>query len=207
MLQTFFQMLIQKLLCSFMQCPVSTVTLPEGLESIGEKAFAFDSDLARKRYGSGKAMSRLKSLKIPASLKTIGKEAFIANDGLTSVSFAKGSRLEEIGENAFSYCFRLKNLTLPDSLLKVGSEAFLRCVEMSRVNLGNGITELGDKAFEYCLKLRSLTAPESLKTIGTDVVKYCTGKLEVTCPEGSAMQAYIQENYPNATLKLTKPKP
>lgn len=192
---------------AFMQCPVGDFKLPEGLESIGEKAFAFDSDIAQQRYGRGKGMSRLRNLNLPASLKTIGSEAFIANDMLSAITFAKNSQLEEIGENAFSYCFRLKNITLPDSLRKIGSEAFLRCVELNRVNLGNGITEIGDKAFEYCLKLRSLTAPESLKTIGKDVVKYCTGKLVVTCPEGSAMQAYMQKDFPNVTLKLTKPKP
>ena len=75
---------------------------------------------------------------------------------------------------------------------------------MSRANLGNGVTEIGDKAFEYCLKLKSLTAPASLKTIGKDLVKYCTGKLTVNCPEGSAMQAYIREHFPRMTLKVTK---
>lgn len=186
--------------CAFIRCPLSKLTLPEGLESIGEQAFAFDAAYAQKQYGRSKVVSKLRSVNIPDSLEVIGKEAFLANDALTSVVFSKNPRLREIGESAFASCYRLKGISLPDSLQKIGSEAFRECVQMTKADLGKGITELGDMAFYYCPKMINMTVPDTLKEIGQDVLKNHGKKLKVTTPQDSPFHQYLQEHYKNVTV-------
>lgn len=190
--------------CAFIRCPLTKMTLPEGLVSIGEQAFAFDAAYALKQYGRNKTVSRLRSVNFPDSLEEIGKEAFLANDGLTAISFSKNARLREIGERAFASCYRLKNIALPDSLQKIGSEAFRECVQMTRADLGKGITALGDKAFYYCPKMLSMTVPDTLKEIGQDVLTNHGKKLKVTTPQDSPFHQYLKEHYKNVTVLYPK---
>jgi hypothetical protein len=62
-------------------------TIPEGVISIGEYAFA--------------NASALTSITIPASVTSIGTNAFYLASALTSVTFETGSSLTSIGSNAF----------------------------------------------------------------------------------------------------------
>ena len=189
---------------AFMWCPVGGFSLPEGLVSIGEKAFAFDMD--RAEAGRKITTAKLTGLKLPASLKIIEKEAFAANDALTSVRFPRDSQLEEIGENAFAMCFRLQALELPDSLRRIGSGAFRNCVQMTKVKLGSGVEELGDEVFLTCPRLTSLTAPDSIKSVGNDLLKNYGSRLKVTCPESGVLHRYIQKNYPSVPVEFPKKK-
>ena len=66
------------------------VKLNEGLESIGELAFA----------SSGEGMKEFTYLTLPNSLLEIGKQAF-ANTALSTVTFNKESKLQKLGD----YCF------------------------------------------------------------------------------------------------------
>ena len=192
--------------CAFMRCPVGSLALPEGLESIGERAFAFDPEDANAMYGKKKMISKLRGITIPSTLKVIGQEAFIANDALTAVKFAKNSRISEIGDSAFAYCFRLKSISLPDSLQKAGNQVFLRCKEMTSADLGQGIADLGDEAFKYCIRMTKLTVPDTLKKIGKDILKEHSRKLKVTTPFNSAMQIYLRKNCPDVQIVNPKKK-
>ncbi len=189
---------------AFMWCPVGGFSLPEGLVSIGEKAFAFDMDSAEA--GRKITTAKLTGLKLPASLKVIEKEAFAANDALTSVRFPRDSQLEEIGENAFAMCFRLKALEFPDSLRRIGSGAFRNCVQMTKVNLGSGVEELGDEVFLTCPRLTLLNASDSVRSVGNDLLKNFGSRLKVTCPESGVLHRYIQKNYPGVPVEFPKKK-
>lgn len=57
--------------------------------------------------------ARLASIEIPASVHTIGSDAFSSNTLLTSVTFASGSNLRQLGARALGN--RLASLTLPTS--------------------------------------------------------------------------------------------
>ena len=169
---------------AFAQCYLRGLTLPEGLESIGEEAFAFNTEGVLsfyKTYLGKKAMTNLGSVKFPASLAVIGKSAFAGCDNLATVSFAKNAQLKEIGDYAFAVCLRLKKIELPDSLQKIGEGTFSDCRSMT-----------------------VFSAPGSLTEIGPDLLKNHSRKLKVTCPKDSAMQEYLQSNYPK--VNITYPK-
>ena len=165
---------------AFAQCYLRTLTLPEGLESIGEEAFAFNTEGVlsfHKTYLGKKAMTNLKTIRFPASLTAIGKKAFAGCDCLTTVSFAKNAQLKEIGDYAFTVCLRLKAVALPESL-----------------------QALGEGAFSDCRSMTGLSAPDSVTEIGADLLKNHSGKLKVTCAEGSAMHQYLRDHYPNVMI-------
>ncbi len=192
---------------AFYKCPVSSLALPEGLESIGERAFAFDSAYALQQYGVNKYVSKLRNLKLPASLKVIEKEAFLANDALSSVSFAKGCGLEEIGESAFAYCLRLGSLEIPNSVRTVGDSAFNRCVTLRNVTVGAGVETLGKGVFEHCVKMTRLAFTASPKEIGKDLVKNHGSRLTVICPgTDTEIYAYFQANFKKVKIQVPKKK-
>ena len=184
---------------------LSDLKLAEGLEEIGVHAFEQDTKAVQNQYWWARGnptVTSLKTLKLPASLKTIGEYAFVSCDALTTVSFAKASQLTEIGRQAFAMCVLLKDITLPDSVQRVGSAAFVNCLNLKKADLGKGVTGVGEELFLQCMNLMSLKVPESLTDIGGKLLDGCPVKLVVTCPAGSAMDAYMQEHYPD--LKVSR---
>lgn len=93
---------------------VTSLTLPEGLKTIGAAAFS-------NMYG-------IPSLEIPASVETLG-EGFLSNhwnsdSKLTSVTFAKGSKITAIPAMAFANQYHISTITIPETVTSVGAGAF-----------------------------------------------------------------------------------
>ena len=79
-----------------------SLTLPEGMESIGNYAFAYTS---------------LQGVTLPSTLKTIGERAFYANN-IDALVIPEG--VETIGQYALANNFNLTKLELPSTLKKIG---------------------------------------------------------------------------------------
>ena len=86
----------------------SEVTIPEGVQSIGDSAF--------------RDCSSLTSFTLPSSLQSIGDSAFYGCKSLRSLTLP--SSLQSIGNSAFYGCKSLRPLTLPSSLQSIGYWAF-----------------------------------------------------------------------------------
>ena len=91
------------------------ISLPEGLEMIGDNAF----------WGAG-----LSNITMPRSLKTIGKGSF-GNCNIKTLNIPEG--VTSIGENAFAYMFNLVQLELPKSLRKIGVRLIIECNNLTSV--------------------------------------------------------------------------
>lgn len=87
---------------------ITTITIEEGVTSIGDWAFA----------GCGE----LTGVSIPDSVTTIGSYAFRYCTSLTSVEI--GSSVTSIGDSAFYECRKLINVTIPSSVTDIGGTAF-----------------------------------------------------------------------------------
>ena len=81
---------------------LKTVTFPEGLSVIGERAFNF---------------SGITSVNLPSTMKTINQFAFMNCTGITSVYLNDG--LEYIGPWAFGSCWALYDLYIPASVTQI----------------------------------------------------------------------------------------
>ena len=83
------------------------VSMPEGVNEIGERAFA---------------ESTLRSFEPPSSLRSIQHEAFAGCQSLGEISLADG--LLEIGERAFADCTACTYVSIPTTVARIGRKAF-----------------------------------------------------------------------------------
>lgn len=92
----------------FFDSGMSSLTLPNGLKVIGEKAF--------------EKCSFLGEVTIPGSVDSIKSEAFIECSALKTVKLESG--VAAIGAKAFAYCYNLRDVYIPKSVKKLGKEIF-----------------------------------------------------------------------------------
>ena len=87
---------------------ISTITIPEGVTSIGNK-YCFSD------------FHSLKSIQLPSTLRVIEDETF-SDSNIKSIIIPEG--VTSIGKECFNGCSSLTNVQLPSSLLSIGDYAF-----------------------------------------------------------------------------------
>ena len=97
---------------------VKSVTIAEGVTSIGNRAF---SDC-----------SKLTSIEIPSSVTSIGASTFRNCSSLTSIKIPEG--VTSIGNDAFDGCWKLTSIEISSSVTSIGNEAFYDCSNLTTIN-------------------------------------------------------------------------
>lgn len=92
-----------------------SVTLPEGLKTIGERAF----------YNC----TALSSINIPQSVTSIGEQAFYKCTGLTTVIIP--DNMTKIANGTFWECTGLTSIVIPVSVAEIGDSAFNFCTNLN----------------------------------------------------------------------------
>ncbi len=146
------------------------VTLPEGLTTIGKKAFYFVYNLQEIEipdtvtYIGEHAFTQcvqLKSLSIPGSVTEIGSFAFSANN-INSLNLEEG--LVTIGEGAFK-SNDFTEINLPSTIKTIGEDSFGGCSNVVELHLNEGLEEIGPGALRG-IKVEEIVFPSTLKSIG-----------------------------------------
>ena len=110
------------------------LTLPEGVEVIGDSAF--------------EGCTRLVHVELPSTLRHIGNRAFA--QGLQARSLVLPEGLESIGDEAFYWADRLMEVELPQSLKTIGAGAFDGCSWIDEAYIPASVESTGENAFANC---------------------------------------------------------
>lgn len=110
------------------QRQLTSITIPDSVESIGSYAFS---------------SCGLKTIKLPANLKTVEYRTFSDSISLEEVILPDG--LDTIGRNAFANCMSLSSLTIGPNLKFINGEAFYGCNSLKEIYFqGDAPIAIGD---------------------------------------------------------------
>jgi len=141
-------------------------TIPNGVTSIGEGAFAYCTGLT--------------SVTIPNNITNIEDGAFYECTNLASVTIGNG--VTSIGNSAFDGCTSLTGITIPDNVTNMGEQVFCECTNLTSITIGNGVTNMGKDVFYECTSLTSITIGNSVTTIDTYAFFRCTSLTSIIIP-------------------------
>lgn len=143
----------------------TTIVIPEGVETIGEAAFAY---------------ADITSIRIPASVTSIGKNAFFNCINLKTVTIEGGDKRLYIGNSAFEGCSALESITIPSRVrladnaasgtYAVGAYSFRNCTSLKTITFEEtpaeggveGVINFGAQVFEGCTSLETVKFPAAL---------------------------------------------
>ena len=127
---------------------LTAVVIPEGIETLGEYAFA--------------KCVQLESITLPSTLKEMGEGVFMGS-GLKTLPLPEACALTEIADRAFAECEALTEVTVPAYIKTVGESAFFACTGITKVVISEGVTTLKNQAFQNTTALASLMLPASFE--------------------------------------------
>jgi hypothetical protein len=148
-----------------------SVTIPEGVVSIGENAFGFCFELT--------------SVSIPASVTNIGEsaftEGFFSTLNIPGPAYIGAAAFETcpylssinipfvtgIADSAFSYCTSLTQISIPPTMVTLGQMALGEC-SFTNVTIANGVTSLNYEDF-YGDPFGTITIPASVTNLAAQV--------------------------------------
>lgn len=180
---------------------ITSVRLPESVEVIGNKAFAYCEELSEiniplnlKTIGDRAFMGchKLEKMIVPDTVTDIGDGAFLACYTLKTARLPIG--LTVIREALFSQCYELECIVIPESVSKIENMAFHSCISLRFVVLPPQLTEIGYGSFSGCTKLEEIDIPKSVTAIRTNTFIDCH-KLTAAVDKGSYAEEYCKENH------------
>lgn len=177
---------------AFKDCSnITSVKLPEGLETIGKQAFSMTQNL--------------ETIYLPSSLKSIGKLNFSCSGMHSKFDVYYSGTYEqwlgiEMECQPFAYTWNDNEklivkengedkliegeITIDGSKVsRIGSEAFYRYTKITKVTITDGVREIGNKAFAGT-RITEITFPSNMTSIGEDAFRACKQLTSITLPEG-----------------------
>jgi len=118
---------------AFLEAGITSITIPSGVVSIGNDAFA--------------GCANLTSVTIPDSVTHIGHRAFIGCQNLSAFPNLNG--VTHIGDSAFAHCSGegCISLNLPN-IISIGNEAFYGCPYLEDITVSESVAYIGAHTFD-----------------------------------------------------------
>lgn len=168
---------------------IKSLTIPEGVTTIGEECF--------------RQMSALESISLPSTLTSIGDSCFVWCDQLKSISIPDS--VTSFGSSLFAECSSMTVCKLPSGLKTLPSRTFGNCTGLTTLTLPSTLTTISAYAFEgaaidalvlpdsvttleanalYWFSVKNLTLSANLTTIPAQAMRNCYSLTSLVIPEG-----------------------
>ena len=172
---------------------LTSVTIPDGVTSIGGHAFSWCTGLTSVTIPDGvtaieeytfAGCSSLSSLTVSSSVTSIGLNAFSGCSSLTSAGPIGGNYsykfgwTAEIPNWAFLGCTGLTSVTIPDGVTSIGNNAFRGCSSLIDVTISDSVTSIGEYAFAECSGLTDVTIPNGVISIERYTFSGCSSLID-----------------------------
>lgn len=181
---------------TFTDCAyIESVSLPDGVTSIGDWAFSgcaslkiinggFDGLVTIGDYAFWYCTSleqigeNEKVINIPATVTYFGSSAFSDCVMFETIDI---NMTGEIPNGAFSGCSGLIEITIPGSIDRIDSYAFSDCTSVERITIEDGVREIGENAFKNCI-ITEIIVPDSVTSIEGGAFYGCNNIEQVVLP-------------------------
>ncbi len=138
---------------AFSGSTITSITMPEGIKTIGDNAFAYCENIT--------------TISIPASVESIGNGVFKACSSLKTINVAEDNA-NYTSSNGVLFSkdrtlllqFPAKNaltsIAIPEGVITIAPEAFMGAAALKTVNIAASIQEIGEAAFANCTSLTTV---------------------------------------------------
>jgi len=176
---------------AFKSNPLTSITIPSGVTSIGNGAFYYCTELT--------------SVTIPESVTSLGAYSFSSGGGGSIVSFQW-----EYG--AFDNCYSLTSVTIPTWLISEFANKFSGYSNLALTITGTGYLTDGAFATTFrqssnewtdCSKIISITLGDGIAAIGPNAFSGCSGVTSITLGAGVGSGYETSFNGCNNLEKIT----
>ena len=155
------------------QSTLTSITIPETIETIGNYAFYNCTALTEINYnatamadfnlrnyifgyagqdGEGITVNIGSNVtKVPDFMFYTGSSSFSPN--VITVNFAEDGQLTSIGSAAFRECSSLTAISIPSSVTTIGNSTFYGCSSLTSVTIKGSVTNTGMSLFSACSNL------------------------------------------------------
>lgn len=167
-------------------------TVPEGVQEIGEHAFADCTNLRRitlpdtlrkiSAFAFINCMS-LAEIRIPDSVTEIGPSAFFFCTSLKHFRFPRGMNGRPISHSVLGECGALETVEMPERTAGTLEMSFYACRALRKVVLPDGVEKIGRDTFSACNRLEEIYIPPTVRIIGSHSFAGCMNLRTLIIPD------------------------
>ena len=143
---------------AFSNCTsLKNITLPSTVSVLNEYTFYACESLESLSIEHIRALGEavfygcvaLETIEFSSKLEKIGGWAFSQCKSLETVSFDNVTKLDEIGDYAFTGCSMLRSIDIPQGVRRIGILSFYDCSRLSSVNIPSSVESIDFGALTY----------------------------------------------------------